>query len=89
MKIQIGQIFRVPPTGATASSGDYVDIYKLAPGAHRTSINVNRGIFHYRNLKGPDGEPRIPAFLLYSDNLRSLSETNPWLDVLPIEVVDR
>ena len=79
MKIRIGQLFRVPSSRQTSQPGDF---YSLSRGRHSTGVNSNRGIFYYAALKDPGGVTRIPAFLLYSDNLRGLSEKNPWLDVV-------
>ena len=79
MKIRIGQEFPVPPSRRASQPGDF---YALSRGAHSTGVNSNRGIFYYAALKDPLGVSRIPAFLLYSNSLRGLSETNPWLDVV-------
>ena len=79
MKIRIGQVFRVPASRQASEPGDF---YALCKGAHDTGVNVNRGVFYYRALQDPDGITRIPAFLLYSDNLRGISDKNPWLDVV-------
>ena len=79
MKIRIGQEFPVPPSRQASRPGDF---YALTRGSHGTGVNANRGIFYYAALKDPNGVSRIPAFLLYSNNLRSLSEKNPWLDVM-------
>ena len=79
MKIRIGQVFRVPASRQASEPGDF---YALCKGAHDTGVNVNRGVFYYRALQDPDGVTRIPAFLLYSDNLRGISDKNPWLDVV-------
>ena len=69
MKIRIGQLFRVPSSRQTSQPGDF---YSLSRGRHSTGVNSNRGIFYYAALKDPGGVTRIPAFLLYSDNLLSL-----------------
>ena len=82
MKIRIGQTFRVPASRRSSTPGDF---YALSRGAHKTGVNLNRGIFYYAPLKDPNGVVRIPAFLLYSDNLRGFTHKNPWLDVLDAE----
>lgn len=79
MKIRVGQVFRVPASRQASKPGDF---YALSKGAHNTGVNANRGVFYYGAINDPDGITRIPAFLLYSDNLRGLSERNPWLDVV-------
>ena len=79
MKIRIGQILRVPPSRHASQPGDF---YAISRGSYQTGINPNRGIFYYAALKDTQGVARIPAVLLYSDNLRGLSEKNPWLDVV-------
>ena len=79
MKIQIGQEFLVPRTRRASQPGDF---YALTRGAHSTGVNPNRGIFYYAALRDSIGVSRIPAFLLHSNNLRGLSERNPWLDVV-------
>ena len=79
MKIRIGQEFPVPPSRQASQPGDF---YALTRGSHGTGVNPNRGIFYYAALRDPLGVSRIPAFLLYSNNLRGLSERNPWLDVV-------
>lgn len=79
MKIRIGQVFRVPASRKASKPGDF---YTLTKGAHNTGVNANRGVFYYGAIQEPDGITRIPAFLLYSDNLRGLSDKNPWLDVV-------
>ena len=82
MRIQIGQVFRVPASRRHSTPGGF---YALSRGAHKTGVNPNRGVFYYAALKDPNGVARIPAFLLYSDNLRGFTETNPWLDVVDPE----
>ena len=82
MRIRIGQMFRVPASRRTSTPGDF---YALSRGRHKTGVNSNRGVFYYATLKDPNGVPRIPAFLLYSDNLRGFTERNPWLDVVDAE----
>ena len=79
IKIRIGQTFRVPASRQSSMPDDF---YALSRGAHDTGVNPNRGVFYYAALKDPNGVARIPAFLLYSDNLRGFSERNPWLDVV-------
>ena len=79
MKIRVGQVFRVPASRQASKPGDF---YALSKGAHKTGVNANRGVFYYGAIQDPDGFTRIPAFLLYSDNLRGLSDKNPWLDVV-------
>ena len=79
MKIQIGQEFRVPSSRRTSQPGDF---YALARGSYQTGVNPNRGISYYPSLKDPNGIERVPAFLLYTNNLRGLSESNPWLDIV-------
>ena len=79
MNIRVGQMFRVPHSRHASQPSDF---YALSRGSHPTGVNINRGIFYYAELKDPQGIPRIPAFLLHSDNLRGLSEKNPWLDVV-------
>ena len=79
MKIRIGQELPVPASREASQPGDF---YALTRGSHGTGVNPNRGIFYYAALKDPNGVSRIPAFLLYSNNLRGLSEKNPWLDVV-------
>ena len=79
MKIRIGQEFPVPPSIQASQPGDF---FALTRGTHGTGVNPNRGIFYYAPLKDPNGVSRIPAFLLHSNNLRGLSEKNPWLDVV-------
>ena len=79
MRIQIGQILPVPASRQSSKPGDF---YALSRGAHKTGVNPNRGVFYYAEIKDPDDVTRIPAFLLYSDNLRGFSENNPWLDVV-------
>ena len=76
MKIRIGQILRVPPSRLASQPGDF---YALSRGPYQTGINPNRGIFYYAALKDTQGVARIPAVLLYSDNLRGLSEKTPGL----------
>lgn len=79
MEISIGQLFRVPASLQASRPGDF---YALCRGTYQTGVNPNRGIFYYASVVDPSGVPRVPAFLLYSDNLRGLSERNPWLDVV-------
>ena len=82
MKIRIGQNFRVPASRQASEPGDF---YALSRGTHETGVNANRGVFYYAATKDPGGVARLPAFLLYSDNLRGLTERNPWLDVVDAE----
>ena len=79
MKIRIGHEFPVPPSREACQSSDF---YTLTRGSHETGVNPNRGIFYYAALRDPNGVARIPAFRLYSNNLRGLSEDNLWLDVV-------
>ena len=79
MKIQIGQLFQVPASRKASQPGDF---YALCRGSYQTGVNPNRGIFYYAGVQDPTGATRIPAFLLYSDNLHGLSERNPWLDIV-------
>ena len=82
MRVRIGQTFRVPASRQSSRPGDF---YALCRETHKTGVNPNRGVFYYAALKGPIGVSRIPAFLLCSDNLRGLSDKNPWLDVVDSE----
>ena len=79
MKIRIGEILRVPRSHEAGQPGD---LYALSRGAHGTGVNPNRGVFYYAIVKDPHGISRVPAFLLYSNNLRGLTERNPWLDIV-------
>lgn len=79
MEISIGQLFRVPASLQASQAGDF---YALCRGSYQTGVNPNRGVFYYASVVNPPSLPRVPAFLLYSDNLRGLSERNPWLDVV-------
>ena len=82
MKIKVGQVFQVPPSWPASQPGDF---YELCRGSHETGVNPNRGIFYYAALSDPQGVSRIPAFLLYSDNLGRLSDRDPWLDIVDPE----
>ena len=79
MKVSVGQALRVPASLQASQPGDF---FALCKGSYQTGVNPNRGIFYYAAVESPTGVPRIPAFLLYSDNLYGLSERNPWLDVI-------
>ncbi len=79
MRIQIGQTFRVPPSWQQSQPGDF---FSPTRGSHSSGVDPNRGVFYYAPVSDPAGITRIPAFLLYSNNLRGLSENNPWPDVV-------
>lgn len=79
MRIRIGEERRVPPSRVASQPGDF---YALTRGSHQTGINPNRGIFNYASVRDPNGIHRVPAILLYTNNLRGLSENNPWLDIV-------
>ncbi len=75
MQIQVGDLFPVRNVSKDLSRPG--DFYTLTRAAH------SQGIFKYRTVKRPN--KRIPAFILYSNNLGKLSEDNPWLDVIDPE----
>ena len=79
MKIMINQEFRVPRSWKASTEDDF---FALCRGRHKTGINSNRGIFYYASLSAWNGHTRIPAFILYIDNVRGISEKNPWLDII-------
>ena len=79
MRIKINQEFRVRASLAASQPDDFLS---LCRGRHKTGVNLNRGIFYYERITDSTGLSRLPAFLLYSDNVRGLSAKNPWLDVV-------
>lgn len=79
MRIKIDQEFRVPASLATSRPGDFL---ALCRGRYETGVNLNRGIFYYAPIVDSTGSTRLPAFILYSDNVRGLTAKNPWLDVI-------
>lgn len=64
------------------TAGPYRDYGDLTRGAHTLGADVNKGIWAYRQVTGPDGKARRPAVLLLSNNLGREHEMNPWLDVI-------
>jgi hypothetical protein len=69
----------VPAKKASSEPGD---LWDLTRGRHSEVVNNTKGVFYYKPIEDPKGVRRIPAFLLHSNNLRGLSERNPWLDVV-------
>ena len=82
MRIKVNQEFRVPRSLAASQSGDFLT---LCRGRHNTGVNPNRGIFYYAPVVDAAGSRRLPAFILYSDNVGGLSAKNPWLDIIDAE----
>ena len=79
MRIKVNQEFRVRASLAASQPADFLS---LCRGRHNTGVNLNRGVFYYEPIVDSRGISRLPAFLLYSDNVRGLSARNPWLDVI-------
>lgn len=81
MKSRIGDIFRVP---GSVVDGDtrFPDLTVVSQGEHAKGVNHFQGMFFFRMVADPSGVKRRPAFVFQSNNLRPVSESNPWLDVI-------
>ena len=81
MKIRIGDIFRVP---GSVVDGDkrFPDLTVVSRGEHAKGVNHFQGMFYFHMVDDPGGVERRPAFVFQSNNLRPVSEANPWLDVI-------
>lgn len=81
MQIRIGDIFRVP--GSVVDDDErFPALNLLSKGRHPRGVNHYQGMFFFRTVVDPDGVERRPAFVFQSNNLRPVSVSNPWLDVI-------
>lgn len=76
MDIQVGQAFTVRVTDPR-----YSDYRTLTQGSHAKGADINKGIWAYQAINGPDRDRR-PAVLLHSNRLDASTESNPWVDVI-------
>jgi hypothetical protein len=85
-KLKIGEVLRVRAPQASGDDDprwrDLKDYRQVTKGTHAKPANINRGIFCFQNVTGPDHKERCPAVLLYSDNLKGQTKGNPWLDII-------
>ena len=81
MQIRIGDIFRV--SGSIVDDDErFPDLTSVSRGRHSRGVNHYQGMFFFGTVVGPGGIERRPAFVFQINNLRPVSESNPWLDVI-------
>ena len=81
MRIRIGGILRVP--GSIVDDDErFPDLTVVSRGRHSKGVNLYQGMFFFSGVVDRDGVERRPAFVFQSNNLRPVSEANPWLDVV-------
>ena len=81
MEIKIGEIFRVP--GSVVDDDErYRELKEVSRGRHEKGVNNFQGMFFFSTVVDTSGLERLPAFVFLSNNLRPVSELNPWLDVI-------
>jgi hypothetical protein len=79
----IGQVFRVPPSNRSEAMGSkFPNLREVTRGRHARGIDIQKGIFFYEVVRGPDKLPRRPAFVFDSNNIERRAEANPWLDII-------
>ena len=81
MQIRIGDIFRAPGS-VVDDDKRFPELELVSRGRHGTGVNHYQGMFFFRTVVDPSRVERRPAFVFLSNNLRPVSESNPWLDVI-------
>lgn len=76
-KIYVGEVFH----RGTGDPYGCRDLQVVTKGAHDTGVDFYKGIFFFKEV-GTGPERRRPAGVFYSNNLRGLSQTNPWPDLI-------
>lgn len=60
----------------------FPDLVEMSKGRFSKGINPYQGMFFFGSVSDPRGDERRPAFVFQSNNLRPVSVSNPWLDVI-------
>lgn len=84
MRIEVGQIFRVAWGGVSRKIGDtHASYLELTQGTHRTSADIQKGIWAYKSVTEPSTSfDRIPALVLHSNPFKEGTDVMPWVDII-------
>ena len=81
--IEVGEILRVPYTGESEGLGPFLDFRRLTRGPFETAASTQPGIAPLGGwVKGPDGQLRCPAVVLFSNPHIHGSRLSPWAHVI-------
>lgn len=84
-RFRIGQVFWVrPPSGPPVDKDGFglPEFQEVTRGRFDSGADIQRGMHLFSSVTGRDRAARRPAVVFTANNLRAVSEGNPWLDVI-------
>ncbi len=84
-RFRVGEVFWVrPPSGSPVDEDGFglPEFQEVTRGRYHSGADIQRGMHLFSAVTGADKLARRPAVVFTANNLRAVSEDNPWLDVV-------
>ena len=84
-RLRVGQVLWVrPPSGPPVDRDGFglPEFQEVTRGRYDSGADIQRGMHLFSPVAGGDHIARRPAVVFTANNLRAVSEGNPWLDVI-------